>query len=1194
MKQFGRAMLTIVLAGRSRKPPLIFPDKEGSIMFSQGRLFVRSLYGRFVPLAPRGACPHSSNLEMRLNMHSSKRSSMLATHFLTVWTLVFLLGFAQAGLAQQNPSFKIFQNFIVTGDYITAGWQEGPNDGAGFATGNIMVPDVTTGTGKQPVQTGVVYSVPKGADIVAAYLYWGTVEGNQSAFAGQTAFFNTYKIQGTVLGNPNAPTSWSAGGCSGSANGSKTMRFYRADVRPYLPVDTATTNSDGTPNFSYGALTAAGTIPVKFADSGSNGNTAPFALGASLVVVYRQLAPAVPLTAISLYDGIIAPSNASQNVTQSLSGIYQAGLDNKPGFSLAAKLTQIVANGQPNKNEAVYLSSTTAQPLPSIYGGSTPPFPGIYGRWDNPTWNIGASGSVFGTNTNYVLAGDSQETTSIIPNKSNSGCVSWGAMILSSTVQDSDGDGLIDTWETNQGYTDVVSGNTVALTGADPHKPDIFVELDYLSNLDGGVAALPRHSHLPKYQALKNVGDLLLNQHGINIHFDVGSAYQGSTYIIPDGTGGNLVPESSVYCDGTKETSTTLCAFPNQPAIGWKGDFQAFQSTLGNFQAGREQSYHYIISGHSLGAPRSYWATLGAGLNDPTIPTVVSVVNQGNTATVTLQTPLPAPVDNLNNPTGGVIRPGDCPNAALTACSDLSAGRITIAGSVSPGTIAVLNPDGMTYSYPSQLNGTYSFNPKKVTTTTSGTVSTTTFTITTANVANGMYTFGNDPQMGVSYLGPTSTSGHSDFNGGGDSILTLGLWGADDVAGCDPNPADPNATVSTVFCDNGVGTISEQTGTLLHELGHSLALSHGGTYTDTDPSNPSELFYDLNCKPNFLSVMNYLFQVRGFADGSFDYSEQTLPNLNEASLSEVNGIGPATSLTRWYSNPNALDQQIQTASGGGHYATAHCDGTFKPASEPPAVRVDALPPAGGELDWNNDFILGDAVTATIDINNNGVWGDPDFLGFDDNNWLNLQQIGARGSAYGFSQSGGLQSKGGGLQSKGGGIDSDGGGLQSKGGGLQSKGGGLQSKGGGIEQDEDTAHSTVGPPSNLICTQPVTQRGTTYPGCTPGTTTPGYVETKAITLTWGFPGQVTQSNFGQIRAFNIFRAMDITGSVLTNAKSFVLLTTITPVAPAVTPVPDYVDTTVKMNHTYTYFATAVNKQGAQSSPSNYLVVTTATK
>lgn len=1099
------------------------------------------------------------------------KSTFLALRQAFPLAFVLIYGFVQMGTAQ-NPNFKIFKNFFVTGDYVVAGWVEGASDGSGYAPGVISIPDNV----QAPyLQSEVPASVPKGADIVAAYLYWATVEGSQNTLAGQTALFNGYKIQGTILGNPNAPTSWSSGGCSGSSNGSKTMRFYRADVRPYLPVDKNSSSA------TYGALTANGNIPLRLADSGSNGNTAPFALGASLVVIYRQLAPAAPLNGIVLYDGIIAPSNAGQSVTQTIQGFYQAGTDVK-SLPLSAKLTHIVANGQVNKAESVYLNSlnSTKQPLLSIYG-SAPPFPGKYGNWDNPTWNIGSAGK------GYVSQSDSQEITSIIPAQSNSGCVSWGAIILSTTVQDSDGDGLLDIWEKNQGYTDAVSGQSVVLPNANPalapNSPDIFVELDYLSNLDG-LAGAYRHSHLPKQQALQNVGDLFANK-GINVHFDVGSAYQGFPYIIPNGAGGNAVSESLVYCTDTK---TALCAFPNQPAIGWKGDFQAFQNntSLGNFQAGRQQSYHYILSGHSLGAPRSYWGTLGAGLADPTVPTVVSVVNIGSVATVTLRTPLPAPVDALGNPTGGVVRPGDCPSLVLTVCGDASATRVTISGALSPGLLAVTNPDG-SVSHPPALNGTYAIgNPS---TTTSNNVSTTTFTITTSNVADGTYTFANEPQLGVSYLGPTSTSGHSDFNGGADSIITLGLWGADDQAGCQPDPTVANA----VYCDNNVGTLSEQTGTLLHELGHALSLTHGGTYTNTDSNNPTVLSYDINCKPNFVSVMNYLFQVRGFSDGTFDYSGQVLPNLNEGTLSESFGIGPANSLTRWYSNPNAIDQQIQATSGG-HYAKAHCDGTFKPGTEAPAVRVDATPPIGGALDWNNDLVWPDPVTASIDVNNNGIQGDPDFLGFDDWSFMNLQQIGARASAFGFSQSGGLQSKGGGLQSKGGGIDSDGGGLQSKGGGLQSKGGGLQSKGGGIEQDEDTAHSTVGPPNSLTCTNSVTVGNTTYPGCTLGTTTPGYIITRAVPLTWNFPGQVSQSNYGQIRAFKVYRATNITGSVLTNAKSFSLIKTITPVPPSVTPVSYYVDTGVKNNNAYTYFVTAVNKQGAQSGPSNYLTVTITTK
>src|SRR5437660_1431279 len=150
--------------------------------------------------------------------------------------LLLVFGFAQTASAQTatvaSPPLNIFKNYFVTGDYVVGGWVEAPPDGSGFAPGKISIPDT-----RQPAQNGVPATVPAGADIVAAYLYWATVEGNQASFAGLNGFFNGYPMTGTVLGNPNAPTSWSTGGCSGSANGSKTIRTYRADVRPFLPVD---------------------------------------------------------------------------------------------------------------------------------------------------------------------------------------------------------------------------------------------------------------------------------------------------------------------------------------------------------------------------------------------------------------------------------------------------------------------------------------------------------------------------------------------------------------------------------------------------------------------------------------------------------------------------------------------------------------------------------------------------------------------------------------------------------------------------------------------------------------------------------------------------------------------------------------------------------------------------------------------
>ena len=83
--------------------------------------------------------------------------------------------------------------------------------------------------------------------------------------------------------------------------------------------------------------------------------------------------------------------------------------------------------------------------------------------------------------------------------------------------------------------------------------------------------------------------------------------------------------------------------------------------------------------------------------------------------------------------------------------------------------------------------------------------------------------------------------------------------------------------------ENG-GTQQEQAGTLMHELGHNLGLQHGGGD-------------GTNYKPNYLSIMNYLFQLRGLdvagTAGVLDYSRTALTLLNENALNEANAIGVA-------------------------------------------------------------------------------------------------------------------------------------------------------------------------------------------------------------------------------------------------------------------------------------------------------------
>src|SRR5258705_2561547 len=171
--------------------------------------------------------------------------------------LVLMLGSAQTASAQTSNQLTLSNNYFVTGDYVVGGVGLRGLGVNGVATGTIAIPDP-----KQPNST----SVPAGADIVAAFLYWETVEGSQVVFAGKNGFFNGYPISGDILGDPNAPTSWSSGGWSGSAQGSKTMRVYRADVRPYLNLD------------ANGNILGNGSYPVRLADSGSNGGGIPLTL----------------------------------------------------------------------------------------------------------------------------------------------------------------------------------------------------------------------------------------------------------------------------------------------------------------------------------------------------------------------------------------------------------------------------------------------------------------------------------------------------------------------------------------------------------------------------------------------------------------------------------------------------------------------------------------------------------------------------------------------------------------------------------------------------------------------------------------------------------------------------------------------------------------------------------------------------
>jgi len=96
---------------------------------------------------------------------------------------------------------------------------------------------------------------------------------------------------------------------------------------------------------------------------------------------------------------------------------------------------------------------------------------------------------------------------------------------------------------------------------------------------------------------------------------------------------------------------------------------------------------------------------------------------------------------------------------------------------------------------------------------------------------------------------------------GHDFIVTLGAW------------STPG------------GTLIQQAGTLMHELGHTFGLDHGG-------------ISGVNYQPNYLSVMSYSYQIWGLrvdgVDGVLDYSRLRIEGLDESALDEFEAMRPVS------------------------------------------------------------------------------------------------------------------------------------------------------------------------------------------------------------------------------------------------------------------------------------------------------------
>ncbi len=501
---------------------------------------------------------------------------------------VFLL-FVQS--SQAADALKYFKNYFVTGDYVVGGvglrgkGVLSPALGGYFATGTITIGgNGPNGSAPVPATNGVP------ADIVAAFLYWQTDEPvSAAAPSAMNGFFDGNPIVGAVVGNAQNPA------CAGTPS-AWWGRVYRADVLRYLSIDHVNN-----------VRIANGPHTVSLPDAGTR-TTGPYTNGASLVIIYRTVVSGqpliAPLNAVILYDGAYTMARNADKMTQTIGGFYQAYQN--VAVSITSKMTEIVGNGQPGFDETLNINTATRPgTFKTIFTGTAGP------RWDNPTFNF------------YLQPNESTWSSHVTFN--GQACLTWGAVVTSIRVLDTDNDGLLDVWETRGlhlntqanpatfgGCADYPSEPCVNLPamGANPSRQDVFVEFDWLRGTDG-------HTHNPKLDALSAMAATFA-LHGISLHFDVGNNYQGQglPYIIAAQytRGGDVIDESTLLCPNAR---TTHCAFAEPYSVlSWKKGFRAVKDgfpLLGmpsHFDHNRKDIFHYVLFAHALGIPSDLTPTV--------------------------------------------------------------------------------------------------------------------------------------------------------------------------------------------------------------------------------------------------------------------------------------------------------------------------------------------------------------------------------------------------------------------------------------------------------------------------------------------------------------------------------------------------------------------------------------------------------
>jgi hypothetical protein len=168
---------------------------------------------------------------------------------------------------------------------------------------------------------------------------------------------------------------------------------------------------------------------------------------------------------------------------------------------------------------------------------------------------------------------------------------------------------------------------------------------------------------------------------------------------------------------------------------------------------------------------------------------------------------------------------------------------------------------------------------------------------------------------------------------------------------------------------------------IMHELGHNLGLTHGGSLDQ----------FAVDSKPNYLSIMNYLYQTGVVRDGVevLDYSRHRIAQASETSLNERDGFAPGpgsteADLARYQVRYCLSSSAFQIP---GVISILVCD-DFRGLLRSPDGSVAN---ASANIDFNGDHILADGGVQA-DLNGDGTSNT--FYPASQNDWTALTYCGS--------------------------------------------------------------------------------------------------------------------------------------------------------------------------------------------------------